>query len=104
MTSKLSNQDIGAIKAHEGWLAKTYPEGDAARKWVDNWVKANRPDYYPMLKAMSDAKSSKNWAGWAGKSFVQIDRGLTDIQMQADAAWAEEQKNQKSKNQEPPPK
>jgi hypothetical protein len=32
--------------------------------------------------------------GWAGKDIVQVDRGLTDIQMQAEAAWAEEDKKQ----------
>jgi hypothetical protein len=36
---------------------------------------------------MADAKSSKNWVGWVDKSAVQIDKQLTGIQQQAEAAW-----------------
>jgi hypothetical protein len=63
-------------------------------KFVDDWLKKNKPEYYPMLKALSDAKSSKNFAGWAGKDIAQVDRGLADIRMQAEAAWAEEDQRQ----------
>jgi hypothetical protein len=68
-------------------------------KWVDDWLKKNKPDYYPMLKSLSDAKSSKNFAGWVGKDIVQVDRGLTDIQSQAEAAWAEENKQEQQQAQ-----
>ena len=44
-SSHLSSQDISMIKKHEDWLKK------------------NAPGYYPMLKALSDATSSKNFVG-----------------------------------------
>lgn len=92
--SHLSDHDISTIKKHEDWLKTKFGDSYKKMKFVDDWLKAKHPDYYPMLKALSDAKSSKNFAGWAGKSIVQVDRGLTDIQMQAEAAWAEEDKKQ----------
>jgi len=92
--SHLSAHDISTIKKHEDWLKTRFGDSYGKMKWVDDWLKKNQPDYYPMLKALSDAKSSKNFAGWAGKSIVQVDRGLTDIQSQAEAAWAEENNKQ----------
>ena len=92
--SHLSEHDFPMIKKHEDWLKTKFGDSYQKMKFVDDWLKAKHPDYYPMLKALSDAKSSKNFAGWAGKSIVQVDRGLTDIQMQAEAAWAEEDKKQ----------
>ncbi len=92
--SHLSEHDFPMIKKHEDWLKTKFGDSYKKMKFVDDWLKAKHPDYYPMLKALSDAKSSKNFAGWAGKSIVQVDRGLTDIQMQAEAAWAEEDKKQ----------
>ncbi|MEV6640253.1 hypothetical protein [Amycolatopsis sp. NPDC051371] len=92
--SHLSDHDFPMIKKHEDWLKTKFGDSYKKMKFVDDWLKAKHPDYYPMLKALSDAKSSKNFAGWAGKSIVQVDRGLTDIQMQAEAAWAEEDKKQ----------
>ncbi len=92
--SKLSDQDISTIKKHEDWLKTKFGDSYKKMKFVDDWLKAKAPDYYPMLKALSDAKSSKNFVGWAGKDIVQVDRGLTDIQMQAEAAWAEEDKKE----------
>jgi uncharacterized protein YukE len=92
--SHLSDHDFPMIKKHEDWLKTKFGDSYKKMKFVDDWLKAKHPDYYPMLKALSDAKSSKNFAGWAGKDIVQVDRGLTDIQMQAEAAWAEEDKQQ----------
>ncbi|MEU0794702.1 hypothetical protein ABZ342_31965 [Amycolatopsis sp. NPDC005961] len=92
--SHLSDHDVSTIKKHEDWLKTKFGDSYKKMKFVDDWLKAKAPDYYPMLKALSDAKSSKNFAGWAGKDIVQVDRGLTDIQMQAEAAWAEEDKKQ----------
>jgi hypothetical protein len=92
--SHLSDHDFPMIKKHEDWLKTKFGDSYGKMKWVDDWLKKNKPDYYPMLKALSDAKSSKNFAGWAGKGIVQVDRGLTDIQSQAEAAWAEEDKKQ----------
>lgn len=92
--SHLSDHDISTIKKHEDWLKTKFGDSYKKMKFVDDWLKAKHPDYYPMLKALSDAKSSKNFVGWAGKDIVQVDRGLTDIQMQAEAAWAEEDKKQ----------
>jgi hypothetical protein len=92
--SHLSDHDISTIKKHEDWLKTKFGDSYKKTKFVDDWLKAKAPDYYPMLKALSDAKSSKNFVGWAGKDIVQVDRGLTDIQMQAEAAWAEEDKKQ----------
>ena len=92
--SHLSDYDVQMVKKHEDWLKAKFGDSNAKMKWVDNWLKKNQPDYYPMLKALSDAKSSKNFVGWGGKTIVQVDRGLTDIQMQAEAAWAEEDKQQ----------
>lgn len=92
--SHLSDHDISTIKKHEDWLKTKFGDSYQKMKFVDDWLKAKHPDYYPMLKALSDAKSSKNFVGWAGKDIVQVDRGLTDIQMQAEAAWAEEDKKE----------
>lgn len=92
--SHLSDHDIPMIKKHEDWLKGKFGDSYKKMKFADDWLKKHAPDYYPMLKALSDAKSSKNFAGWAGKSIVQVDRGLTDIQSQAEAAWAEEDKKQ----------
>ncbi|GLY34833.1 hypothetical protein Amsp01_008570 [Amycolatopsis sp. NBRC 101858] len=92
--SHLSDHDVSTIKKHEDWLKTKFGDSYKKMKFVDDWLKAKAPDYYPMLKALSDAKSSKNFVGWAGKDIVQVDRGLTDIQMQAEAAWAEEDKKQ----------
>jgi hypothetical protein len=92
--SHLSEHDISTIKKHEDWLKTKFGDSYNKMKFVDDWLKNNKPDYYPMLKALSDAKSSKNFAGWVGKDIVQVDRGLTDIQSQAEAAWAEEDKKQ----------
>jgi hypothetical protein len=97
--SHLSDHDFPMIKKHEDWLKTKFGDSYKKMKFVDDWLKAKHPDYYPMLKALSDAKSSKNFAGWAGKSIVQVDRGLTDIQMQAEAAWAEEDKQQQQQQQ-----
>jgi uncharacterized protein YukE len=92
--SHLSEHDFPMIKKHEDWLKTKFGDSYSKMKFADDWIKKNHPDYYPMLKALSDAKSSKNFVGWAGKDIVQVDRGLTDIQMQAEAAWAEEDKKQ----------
>jgi hypothetical protein len=92
--SHLSEHDFPMIKKHEDWLKTKFGDSYQKMKFVDDWLKAKHPDYYPMLKALSDAKSSKNFVGWAGKDIVQVDRGLTDIQTQAEAAWAEEDKKQ----------
>lgn len=92
--SHLSEHDFPMIKKHEDWLKTKFGDSYKKTKFVEDWLKAKHPDYFPMLKALSDAKSSKNFAGWAGKDIVQVDRGLTDIQMQAEAAWAEEDKKQ----------
>ncbi|MDQ7809690.1 hypothetical protein Q5425_38705 [Amycolatopsis sp. A133] len=97
--SHLSEHDFPMIKKHEDWLKTKFGDSYQKMKFADDWIKKNHPDYYPMLKALSDAKSSKNFAGWAGKSIVQVDRGLTDIQMQAEAAWAEEDKKQQQQQQ-----
>ena len=85
--SLLKDQDISLLKKHEDWLKANFKESQAKAKFVDNWVKKNAPDSYPLVKAMADAKSSKNWVGWVNKSAVQIDKQLTDIQQQAQAAW-----------------
>jgi len=92
--SHLSDHDFPMIKKHEDWLKTKFGDSYQKTKFVEDWLKAKHPDYFPMLKALSDAKSSKNFVGWAGKDIVQVDRGLTDIQMQAEAAWAEEDKKQ----------
>ena len=97
--SHLSDHDISTIKKHEDWLKTKFGDSYQKTKFVDDWLKAKAPDYYPMLKALSDAKSSKNFVGWAGKDIVQVDRGLTDIQMQAEAAWAVEDKKQQEQQQ-----
>lgn len=96
--SHLSDHDISTIKKHEDWLKTKFGDSYKKMKFVDDWLKAKHPDYYPMLKALSDAKSSKNFVGWAGKDIVQVDRGLTDIQMQAEAAWAEEDKKEQQQH------
>jgi uncharacterized protein YukE len=99
--SMLSNQDISLLKKHEDWLKNNFAQSQAKAKFVDNWVKKNAPDSYPLVKAMSDAKSSKNWVGWVDKSAVQVDKQLTNIQVQAEAAW--QQSNDQWRAQHPDP-
>jgi hypothetical protein len=92
--SLLKDQDISLLKKHEDWLKNNFKESQAKAKFVDNWVKKNAPDSYPLVKAMADAKSSKNWVGWVDKSAVQVDKQLTDIQQQAEAAWQQANQQQ----------
>lgn len=99
--SALKDQDISLLKKHEDWLKQNFKESQAKAKFVDNWVKRNAPDSYPLVKAMADAKSSKNWVGWVDKSAVQVDKQLTDIQQQAEAAW--QQSNDQWRTQHPDP-
>ncbi|HEX3782575.1 MAG TPA: hypothetical protein VHX38_23155 [Pseudonocardiaceae bacterium] len=99
--SALKDQDISLLKKHEDWLKNNFKESQAKAKFVDNWVKKNAPDSYPLVKAMADAKSSKNWVGWVNKSAVQVDKQLTTIQQQAEAAW--QQSNDQWRAQHPDP-
>jgi hypothetical protein len=99
--SPLKDQDISLLKKHEDWLKNNFKESQAKAKFVDNWVKKNAPDSYPLVKAMSDAKSSKNWVGWVDKSAVQVDKQLTDIQTRAQDAW--DQSDEKWRQQHPDP-
>ncbi|HEX4225362.1 MAG TPA: WXG100 family type VII secretion target [Pseudonocardiaceae bacterium] len=99
--SALKDQDISLLKKHEDWLKNNFKESQAKAKFVDNWVKKNAPDSYPLVKAMADAKSSKNWVGWVDKSAVQVDKQLTDIQQKAEAAW--QQSNDQWRAQHPDP-
>jgi hypothetical protein len=99
--SILKPQDISLLKKHEDWLKSNYAEGYAKVKFVDEWVKKNAPGSYPLVKAMADAKSSKNWAGWVGKDVVNVDKSLTDIQLQADEAW--QQSDEKWRQDHPDP-
>ncbi|HEY4024624.1 MAG TPA: hypothetical protein VGM75_38470 [Pseudonocardiaceae bacterium] len=99
--SALKDQDIALLKKHEDWLKNNFKESQAKAKFVDNWVKKNAPDSYPLVKAMADAKSSKNWVGWVDKSAVQVDKQLTNIQQQAEAAW--QQSNDQWRTQHPDP-
>lgn len=92
--SLLKDQDISLLKKHEDWLKNNFTQSQAKAKFVDNWVKKNAPDSYPLVKAMADAKSSKNWVGWVDKSAVQVDKQLTDIQQQAEAAWQQANQQQ----------
>ncbi|HVV09554.1 hypothetical protein [Amycolatopsis sp.] len=80
--------EVGWMKKHEDWLKGA--SWDKV-KFVENWVKTNPKlkEYYPVIKGIADAKSSKNYVGWGGKTAINLDKALTDIQMQADAAWAE---------------
>lgn len=87
--SLLRDQDIALLKKHEDWLRAHYGESQAKAKFMDNWVKAHAPDSYPLVKAMADAKSGKNWIGWIDKDIVTVDKQLTDIQNRAEEAWNE---------------
>lgn len=89
--SYLKPKEIAAMKKHETWLETNAKDGWQKVKFVDDFVRTDPKlkDYYPAFKAFADAKSSKNWVGWVGKDIVNVDKALTDIQMQADAAWAE---------------
>ncbi|WP_033294799.1 WXG100 family type VII secretion target [Amycolatopsis jejuensis] len=77
------------MKKHESWLKGA--SWDKV-KFIENWVRSSPKfsQYYPVIKAISDAKSAKNAAGWAGKTGVNLDKALTDIHMQAEQAWKEE--------------
>lgn len=76
-------------KKYEDWLKTNFAGANAKVKFFDQWVKNNAPDAYPMIKALADAKSAKNWVGWVGKDIVNVDKQLTDIESRAEAAWQE---------------
>jgi hypothetical protein len=100
--SILKSQEIKAMKAHEELLKKFAGGSYKQVKYVDDWVKKNYPDQYPYLKGMSDAKSSKTFAGWAAKDIVNVDRQLTDIHERAQKAWeAANAQNAAAQNQNP---
>ncbi|WP_236796208.1 hypothetical protein [Amycolatopsis sp. GM8] len=125
--SALKPQEIAVLKKHENWLKGNFKDSWAKVKYVDDKLKAwskkaaedaaaGRPvnpaqlKAYEILKTMSDAKSTKNWAGWVGKDIVQVDRQMTDIQMQAEAAWNSsdekwraEHPDPAAQGQQPPP-
>jgi hypothetical protein len=88
--SNLKPWEIPAMKKHEAWLEQNAKDGWQKVKFVDDLVRTDPKlkEYYPAFKAFADAKSSKNWVGWVGKDIANVDKALTDIQMQADAAWA----------------
>ncbi|MGW4397601.1 hypothetical protein ACWEHA_20140 [Amycolatopsis nivea] len=90
--------DFRWMKKHEGWLenmcslpqVQKYTGGKNVWKDIvkgpDDFFKS-RPDLYPFLKGLADAKSSKNFVGWMGKDAVNFDKAITDIHMQAEEAW-----------------
>ncbi|WP_328608264.1 hypothetical protein OG943_03840 [Amycolatopsis sp. NBC_00345] len=98
--SPLKPWEIKKMKAHEDWLKGA--SWDKV-KWVENQFKTNPKlqKYYPVMKGLSDAKSSKNFVGWVGKDFVNVDKALTDIQMQADTAWADSDKKWREEHPDP---
>jgi uncharacterized protein YukE len=98
--SPLKPWEIKKMKAHEDWLKGA--SWDKV-KWVENQFKTNPKlqQYYPIMKGLSDAKSSKNFVGWVGKDIVNVDKALTDIQMQADAAWADSDKKWREEHPDP---
>jgi uncharacterized protein YukE len=99
--SLLHDQNIAKLKVHEDWLKKNFAESDAKAKFVDDWVKENARDSYPLVKAMANAKSSKNWVGWVGKDIVNVDKQLTDIHQRAEKAW--QQSDEKWRQDHPNP-
>ncbi|MBB1158907.1 hypothetical protein [Amycolatopsis dendrobii] len=86
------------MKKHESWLKnvcdipgiKQYTGGknvwSEIVKGPEEFFK-QYPKVFTFLKTMSDAKSSKNFVGWAGKDAVNFDKSITDIHMQAEEAW-----------------
>ncbi|KAA9159636.1 hypothetical protein FPZ12_019920 [Amycolatopsis acidicola] len=87
-SSVFKDQAAKFMQKHEAWL-----QGASWQKvkWVEEQFKNNEKlkPYYPVIKSMADAKSSKNFVGWVGKDIVNVDKALTDIQMQADQAWSD---------------
>ncbi|WP_027927905.1 WXG100 family type VII secretion target [Amycolatopsis benzoatilytica] len=74
---------------HDDWLKKNYTENQAKAKFMENWLK-NDPkynEYFPLIKGISDAKSTKNWVGWVTKDAITVDKAMTDIHMRAEEAW-----------------
>lgn len=104
-SSALSSQDISWLKdKHDAWLKSTFPQGHelaGKAKFLDGWIQSHYPSLYPGIKAMADAKSAKNWVGWVDKNVVQIDRQLTDIQVQAEAAWQQSDEQWRQEHPDP---
>ncbi|HEX7661752.1 MAG TPA: hypothetical protein VF444_19960 [Pseudonocardiaceae bacterium] len=90
------------MKKHEDFL-KTFQGGAPYDKvkFMENLVKEKFPDQFPWIKALSDAKSSKNWIGWIDKSAITVDKQLTDIQQQAEDAWNEANQQHQQQSQQP---
>jgi hypothetical protein len=89
--SALASKDIKFMKAHEKVLQDFFPASYDKMKFMDNFVKDKFPNQYPIIKGLADAKSSKNFIGWIAKNAVQVDKQLTDIHIQAEQAWAQQQ-------------
>ncbi|NKQ56244.1 hypothetical protein HFP15_25530 [Amycolatopsis sp. K13G38] len=103
--SALESQNITWLKdKHDTWLKTNFADAHklaGKAKFIDSWVQTHHPELYPGIKAMADAKSSKNWAGWIDKNVVQIDRQLTDIQTQAEAAWQQSDEQWRQEHPDP---
>ncbi|MFD7921399.1 hypothetical protein ACFV3R_19490 [Streptomyces sp. NPDC059740] len=87
--SPLKRFDVALLKKHENWLRNSRFSAAFDRvKFVDTWTKSHFPAAYPTLKAIADAKSSKNYVGLADKFALTLGKSLTGIQQQAEQAWA----------------
>ncbi|MFB7293561.1 WXG100 family type VII secretion target [Actinacidiphila glaucinigra] len=87
--SLLKRFDVATLKMHEHWLNSPRFNGAFNRvKFIDSWTKSHFPAAYPYIKTLSDAKSSKNYIGLADKFALTLGKSLTDIQQQAEQAWA----------------
>jgi len=80
--------EVPLLNKHQPWLQKNgFGDAQAKTKFVDSWVKTHYPEGYPYIKAISDAKSSKNYVGLGVKAATTVGKQLTDIQQQAEDAW-----------------
>lgn len=99
--SLLRPWDIPLMKKHEEYFKQNYAQYWNKNKYFENLARTKLPDWFPLVKALSDTKTSKNWAGWAGKSIVNMDRSLTDIHQQAVVGWQESDENWRSEHPGP---
>jgi uncharacterized protein YukE len=99
--SLLRPWDIPVMKKHEEYFKQNYAQYWDKNKYFENLVRTRLPEQFPLIKALSDTKTSKNWAGWIGKSVVNMDRSLTDIHQQAVVGWQESDEKWRSEHPDP---
>ncbi|MFD9698023.1 WXG100 family type VII secretion target [Lentzea sp. NPDC059081] len=86
--SWIGDYEVSWMKRHQRWLDDVGLAGSRQKvRFVEQWLKNHHPRLFAGVKTVSDAKSSSNLVGLAGKVALVTGRHLTDVQEQAEAAW-----------------